>query len=218
MTNLSTGNAIDHAAQMALIAASTPSEAAALVLPRPHTDGGIALQAAFRLRRSTRAYADTPLTLQLLSDLLWSACGVNRDTGDRTSPYWRHRIILDVYVLQADGVSIYEPIAHALQPHMKGDLRALAGQQDFVGHAPLELVYVARGDEMADITAVERQLYASVDASFIGQNVYLYCASAGLGTVFRGALDKAELGRALGLSENDFVTFAQTVGFAAIDA
>lgn len=184
------------------------------LLPPPRTEGGMALQTALKLRRSTRAYTDTPLPLQQLSDLLWAACGVNRDSGERTAPYWRHRIVLDLFVLQPDSVSIYDAISHALVPHMKRDLRALAGQQDFVGRAPLELVYVAHGEKMTDITAIERQLYASVDAAFIGQNVYLFCASAGLATVFRGAVDKDKLARALQLPENDFVTFAQTVGFS----
>ena len=58
--------------------------------------------------------------------------------------------------------------------------------QDFVGTAPLNLVYVAHGERMTDVSPEERRLYASVDAGFIGQNVYLFCASEGLATVFRG--------------------------------
>ncbi|MGO8829535.1 MAG: nitroreductase family protein [Steroidobacteraceae bacterium] len=53
----------------------------------------------------------------------------------------------------------------------------------------------------------------SVDAAFIGQNVYLYCASEGLGSVFRGAVDYPKLARALKLAGQQFVTFAQTVGY-----
>jgi nitroreductase len=56
-------------------------------------------------------------------------------------------------------------------------------------------------------------LYASVDAGFIGQNVYLYCASEGLGTVFRGAVDAHALGALMKLPEGQFVTFAQSVGY-----
>jgi nitroreductase len=173
------------------------------------------LMQALRLRRSTRAYADKLLPMQLLSDLLWSAYGINRPSGDRTAPYWRHVMVIDVYVVQADGVWLYEPKAHALLPYLKDDLRALTGLQDFVASAPLELVYVAHGERMADITAEERRLYASVDAAFIGQNVYLFCASEGLATVFRGAVDQVKLGRALQLPDTQFVTFAQTVGYAA---
>ena len=42
---------------------------------------------------------------------------------------------------------------------------------------------------MTDISPEDRRLYASVDTGFIGQNVYLFCASEGLATVFRGAVD-----------------------------
>jgi nitroreductase len=54
---------------------------------------------------------------------------------------------------------------------------------------------------------------ASVDTGFIGQNVYLFCASEGLATVFRGAVDHPKLARAMTLPEQQFVTFAQTVGY-----
>jgi len=59
----------------------------------------------------------------------------------------------------------------------------------------------------------ERRLYASVDTGFIGQNVYLFCASQGLATVFRGALDYPKLARALMLPGEQFVRSAQTVGY-----
>ena len=59
----------------------------------------------------------------------------------------------------------------------------------------------------------EARLNISVDAGFIGQNVYLFCASEGLATVFRGALDADKLGRTLQLAGQEFVTFAQTVGY-----
>ncbi len=185
------------------------------ILPPPRSEGGMPLTQALRLRRSTRAYTDKALPNQVLSDLLWSAYGINRPSDDRTAPYWRHVMVIDLYAVRADGVWLYEPKAHALLPHLKEDLRALTGLQDFVAGAPLELVYVAHGERMADITPEERRLYASVDAAFIGQNVYLFCASEGLATVFRGAVDQAKLGRALRLPEGQFVTFAQTVGYGS---
>ena len=199
--------------------ASAPSIAAAqekqpLALPPPRTDGGMNLTAALKLRRSTREYSDHPIPAQALSDLLWAAFGINRPaSGDRTAPYWRHVMVLDIYVVRADGVWLYDPKAHALVPHSKDDIRALTGLQDFVATAPLNLVYVAHGERMTDIVAEERRLYASVDAGFIGENVYLYCASEGLATVFRGAVDHARLAQALHLPDQQFVTFSQTVGY-----
>jgi nitroreductase len=84
-----------------------------------------------------------------------------------------------------------------------------------VFNCELNLVYVAHGERMTDVSPEDRRLYASVDAGFIGQNVYLYCASEGLATVFRAAVDYAGLAKAMNLPGQQFVTFAQTVGYPA---
>jgi nitroreductase len=197
--------------------AATPSVAAAQAkpvgLPPPRGEGGMPLTNALKLRRSIREYADRPLPPQLLSDLLWSAFGINRPSGDRTAPYWRHIMVIDIYAAMADGVWAYDPKAHALLPHLPDDIRAQTGTQDFVGTAPLDLVYVAHGERMTDVSPEDRRLYASVDTGFIGQNVYLFCASEGLATVFRGSVEHAKLARTLKLPDQQFVTFAQTVGY-----
>lgn len=197
----------------ASIALAGSAQAKTVQLPPARTTGGKPLTDALKLRRSTREYSDRPLDQQVLSDLLWSAFGINRPTGDRTAPYWRHIMVIDVYAVMANGTWLYDPKLHALVPHLKDDLRARTGLQDFVGSAPLNLVYVAHGERMQDVSAEDRLLYASADASFIGQNVYLFCASEGLATVFRGAVDKQALGRAMQLDASQFVTFAQTVGY-----
>lgn len=187
--------------------------ATVMELPPARTSGGRPLIEALRARRSTREYSERPLPPQVLSDLLWSAFGINRPSGDRTAPYWRHIMVIDVYAAMADGVWLYDPKRHALVPHLQSDIRAETGLQDFVAKAPLNLVYVAHGERMQDVAAEERRLYASVDAGFIGQNVYLFCASEGLATVFRGAVNVEKLNRAMQLGNAQFVTFAQTVGY-----
>ena len=187
----------------------------ARTLPTPRQETGKPLMQALQLRRSTRAYGPRPLSAQTLSDLLWAAYGVNRPSGDRTAPYWRHIMVIDVYAAMADGVWLYDPQQHALRPHLSADIRAQTGQQDFVATAPLNLVYVVHGERMKDVSPEDRRLYGSVDAAFAGQNVYLYCASEGLATVFRGAIDYAKLGRAMRLADGQFVAFAQTVGYPA---
>jgi nitroreductase len=188
--------------------------AAAIELPAPRHEGGLPLLQALNLRRSIREYSERALPRQVLSDLLWCAFGINRPSGDRTAPYWRHVMVIDVFAAMADGVWLYEPKRHVLLPHLLGaDIRAQTGLQDFVAKAPLNLIYVAHGERMQDISAEERRLYASVDAGFIGQNVYLFCASEGLASVFRGAIDYEKLTRTMQLGTGQFVTFAQTVGY-----
>ena len=189
-------------------------EGAVVELPPPRTDGGKPLIQALRLRRSVREYADKPLSAQVL---LWAAFGINRPaTGDRTAPYWRHVMVIDIYAAMADGVWLYDPKRHALIPHLRTDIRVQTGTQDFVGTAPLNLIYVAHGERMQDISANDRRLYASVDTGFIGQNVYLFCASEGLASVFRGAVDYQTLANTMKLGAGQFVTFAQTVGYPKI--
>lgn len=195
-------------------AATGSGELAALELPLPRSHGGKPLIDALKARHSTREYADRSLPPQILSDLLWAAFGINRpQTGDRTAPYWRHVMVIDIYASMADGVWVYEPEAHSLLPYLRSDIRAETGRQEFVATAPLNLVYVAHGERMTDVAREDRRLYASVDAGFIGQNVYLFCASEGLATVFRGALDHDKLAQTLRLGAEQFVTFAQTVGY-----
>jgi len=213
MTRREANAGILASAMVAGGSAFAAEEAKTVALPPPRSTGGKPLIEALMLRRSTREYSDRPLPQQVMSDLLWAAFGVNRPSGDRTAPYWRHIMVIDVYASMADGVWLYDPKQHALVPHARDDIRVQTGQQDFVGTAPLNLIYVAHGERMQDVAPEDRRLYASVDAGFIGQNVYLFCASEGLATVFRGAVDTAKLGRTMQLSKDQFVTFAQTVGY-----
>jgi nitroreductase len=201
------------AALAAVPSVAAEQEAKPLVLPPPRSEGSQPLIAALKLRRSTRSYSDRSLPPQVLSDLLWAAFGINRPTGDRTAPYWRHIMVIDIYVAMANGVWLYEPKDHTLLPYLNDDIRGQTGQQDFVGTAPVNLIYVAHGELMTDVAAEDRRLFASVDTGFIGQNVYLFCASEGLATVFRGSVDYPRLRRTLQLPDQQFVTFAQTVGY-----
>lgn len=215
VTRRTVNTALAAANALAAVPGATLAQPSLRPLPPPRKDIGKPLMQALQARRSTREYTARPLAEQALSDVLWSAYGINRPSGDRTAPYWRHIMVIDVYAVMADGVWLYEPAQHALRKHLAADLRALTGTQDFVGGAPLNLVYVVHGERMEGVSHEDRRLYGSVDAAFAGQNVYLYCASEGLASVFRGAVDTAKLGQAMQLPPGQFVAFAQTVGYGA---
>jgi hypothetical protein len=54
---------------------------------------------ALRQRRSHRDFAGTALPEQMLGDLLWAACGINRPASDgRTAPRAMTYQEIDVYV------------------------------------------------------------------------------------------------------------------------
>ena len=185
-----------------------------LELPPPRASGGKPLIDTLKQRRSTRDYADRPLPAQVLSDLLWAAFGVNRPaSGDRTAPSWRHAIEIGIYVTTAEGVWRFEPQGHRLKALLRGDIHAQTGVQEFVRTAAVNLVYVADGNRMHNASPEDKRLWAYTDTGFIGQNVYLFCASEGLASVFRASLDRDGLARTLQLERHEFITCAQSVGY-----
>jgi hypothetical protein len=122
---------------------------------------------ALKLRHSTREFSDRPVPPQTLSDLLWAAFGINRPNGYRTAPCGRYIIAIDIYVAMVDGVWIYEPKKHTLLPHLTGDIRAQTGLQEFVGTAPLNLVYVAHGERLLkSVGSLPRSIPASSAKTF----------------------------------------------------
>jgi hypothetical protein len=129
-----------------LIAATqglSAQERALKELPPARVEGGKPLVEALRLRRSIREYSERSLPAQILSDLLWAAYGINRPSGDRTAPYWRHIMVIDVYAAMADGGWLYTMILSDTRCCRTSDIRPATGLQDFVATPPLNLVYVA---------------------------------------------------------------------------
>jgi SagB-type dehydrogenase family enzyme len=188
--------------------------APSIALARPDTQGGIALMQALAKRRSCREFSGGALPHVVLSSLLWAAFGVNRpESNGRTAPSALGAQEIDVYAALAGGLYIYDPFAHSLSLVAAVDARKVTGYQDFVDEAPLDLVYVADHAHMGVVPSESRHAYSAVAAGAIAQNVYLYCASAGLVTVVRAWLDRAAVSQALRLSEHEQVIIAQTVGY-----
>jgi len=181
-------------------------------LPPPDKSGGKPLLQALALRRSTREFSGKPLPPQMLSNLLWAAFGVNRPDGRRTAPSANNGQEIDIYVALPDGVYVYMAEANVLKPVIAGDVRRATGTQEFVGSAPLDLVYVT-DDSRAEGSADEKLFFSAANTGFIAQNVYLFCASEGLGTVVRGSVDRDALAVALKLRAGQRITLAQSVGY-----
>jgi SagB-type dehydrogenase family enzyme len=184
-----------------------------VTLPKPRIDAGKPLMQVLNARKTTREFSPEKLSPQVLSDLLWAAFGVNRPDGRRTAPSAMNSQEIDIYVAVAEGVYLYDARPHALKPVVAGDLRAATGGQDFVRSAPLNLVYVADFARMGGAPEQEKVFYSAADSGFIGQNVYLYCASEGLGAVIRGTVDRPALAKALKLRPEQRILLAQTVGY-----
>ena len=183
-------------------------------LPKPQVDGGRPLMRVLKDRSSTRSFGPEKLSVQVLSNLLWAAFGINRpDTGKRTAPTAVNRQEIDIYVATADGLYLYEAKRQALKLLLSGDIRALTGRQDFVKEAPVNLIYVADFSRMGTAPKEDKEIYSAADTGFISQNVYLYCASERLATVVRGSIDKQALAKAMNLRPYQKIILAQSVGY-----
>lgn len=182
-------------------------------LPPASTSGGLPLMQALAQRQSLREFDPAPLADQSLSDLLWAAAGINRPAlGGRTVPSAMNAQEVDVYAALPTGLYRYAAMTHTLHLVTATDVRRVTGYQDFVDTAPLDLVFVADYARMKLVPAAQRESYASTAAGAMAQNVYLYCASAGLATVIRAWIDRGALAQALGLNNDQQVLLAQTVG------
>lgn len=193
--------------------ASAQESAKRISLPKPDTTGGRPLMEVLKDRHSTRSFTERKLSDQVLSNLLWAAFGVNRSDGRRTAPSARNWQEIDLYLCLNDGLYLYNAGDHSLTQLSKEDLRAKAGVQEFVATAPLNIVYVAAGSKMQAQSADDASLYMGADCGVIVQNVYLYCASEGLGTVVRAMVDRPALARAMELRADQKIVLSQTVGY-----
>lgn len=185
-------------------------------LSAPRMAGGRPLLEVLKDRHSTREFKPAPVRREQLSDLLWAGFGVNRpETGQRTAPCTMNLRSIDIYLMTADGAYRYDADGHRLEVITRQDLRGLTGGQDYVQVAPVALLYVADHARFAKLEPAEREFYSAVDAGLIGQNVYLFCASEGLGCVIHMPGDHAALAKALGLRPEQQVVLAHTVGHPA---
>jgi len=138
---------------------------------------------------------------------------VNRpETGGRTAPSAMNSQEVDVYVALAEGIYIYEPKPHQLKLVASGDLRGKTGGQAFATNAPVTLLFVADQARLSRSKPEGRAFYADVDTGYVSQNVYLFCASEGLGTVVHD-LDRAPLMAVLKLRPEQRIILAQAVGY-----
>lgn len=182
-------------------------------LLQPQMDGGRPLMQVLKDRKTSRAFSSEKLPLQVLSNMLWAAWGVNRPDGKRTAPSARNWQEIDVYVVLADGLYLYDAKANILKPILAEDIRAATGGQSFVKDAPVNLIFVSDFSKMGNAPDDQKDFYSATDTGFISQNVYLYCASEGLATVVRGYVDRPALAKVMKLRPDQKVILAQTVGY-----
>lgn len=173
-------------------------------LLEPDYKSGKPLMVVLKNRQSTKNFSNKPLDNQTLSEILWSAWGINRKDGKRTIPTSMNTQNMRLYAIMADGAWLYDANKQKINLVNKEDLRPLLAQQAYAEKAPLFLLYTTNGSG--------EPLASAMHAGSMYQNVGLYSASKGLNNVVRNYFDKPGLAKALNLNENDII-ISQVVGW-----
>ena len=89
-----------------------------ITLLKPQLDRGKLLMQALKERKSSRSFSSKELPLEIISNLLWAASGINRQvSGLRTTPTASNRQEIDIYVALKKGLYLYNPKKKPIRPY-----------------------------------------------------------------------------------------------------
>ncbi len=179
-----------------------------IILPKPDTIGEVTVEQTLLHRRSVRSYANKPLSLNDVSQLLWAAQGKTEKTYGRTAPSAGATYPMEVFLLAGavngldSGIYQYLSEKHALIPVKAGDFRSLlAGAalgQTCISDAPAVIVLTCDYKRTTSRYGDRGFRYVHMEAGHIGQNVSLQAVALGMGTVMIGAFTDSAVQRVLG--------------------
>jgi SagB-type dehydrogenase family enzyme len=187
---------------------------AVIKLKAPDLNSGKLLMQALKERKSSSGFTDKEIPLQELSNLLWAAFGVNRpENGKRTAPSGSNRQEIEIYTISKQAIYHYNAPKHELELIANGDYRNLSGHGK-VAEAALNLLFIADTEKTGPgIDSSKANIVSYINVGYISQNIYLYCASAGIGTRARGGWDQAKLTEIMKLKSTMIIVLGQTVGY-----
>lgn len=153
-------------------------------------------------RRSTKAFAGQPLSLPEVAAALWAVAGTTRD-GHRVTPSARATYPMTATLVSAAttglpaGAYRYDPASHALTDVCAGDHRAtlanLTLDAPWLATCPAALLLsadlVAARSRFPDQPPEHGERFIWVELGHAAQNLYLWAADRGLGTVLLAGLD-----------------------------
>ncbi|MDD4178728.1 MAG: SagB/ThcOx family dehydrogenase [Candidatus Margulisbacteria bacterium] len=161
-------------------------------LPDPKLIGKMSVEESIYRRRSERSFQAQDLSLEQVSQLLWSAQGITEKTwGFRAAPSSGALYPLTLYIIKSDGVFSYVPDEHKLVQISEEDkrpslVRASLGQA-YISEAPLVIV-IAGNFRIVEAKYGQRSYrYLNMEVGHVAENIHLQAVSLGLVSVAIGA-------------------------------
>jgi SagB-type dehydrogenase family enzyme len=188
-------------------------------LPEPRRQGEVSVEESMTLRRSVRQYRDQALSIDEVSQLLWSAQGTRSGRQRRTAPSAGALYPLELYAVMHEGIFHYAPNTHTLSLTREGDLRAdlcrASLDQEFIIQAPLTVAITAVYERIAVKYGQARgPRYVYMEVGHAAQNLALQAVALGLGSVPVGAFDDSKVKDVLGVPQDHEPLYLLPVGHA----
>lgn len=198
-------------------------------LPTPQVKGSMTVEEALANRRSRRQFLDKEISMEQLSQVLWSAYGITLPKnipggGYRTAPSAGATFALEIYVLagKVKGIEpgVYKYVAkdHKIVRTIDEDQRAklctAAYGQKMIGAAPAVLFYSAVYSRCTDRYKERgRERYVCMDLGHSAENVYLQVEALHLGTCAVGAFNDGEARIVMQLPEEEEPLYMMPIGY-----
>ena len=195
-------------------------------LKHPLVEGGMTLWDALQVRRSRREFEDTPLSLEVLSQLIWATQGVTgvaEDTLFRTAPSAGGLFPIETYLVVNKVISLETGLYHLFLPEWELEflfagnlgvpLARAALNQGMLSQAAVDFVWTAVVPRSVWKYEQRAYRYIYLDAGHICQNLYLACESLELGCCAVGAFFDGEVNKILGVDgKNEMAVYLAAVG------
>jgi SagB-type dehydrogenase family enzyme len=174
-------------------------------LPQPVFQSKTSVEECLLKRRSVRNFKYRKLSLQEISQLLWSAYGVtDQENMFKTTPSAGATYPLEIFYLIEDGIYHYLPEEHAVKCIKQGDFRkelvsSVLGQ-DFIFDASINIIICAVYERTTLYYGNRGVRYVHFEVGHCAQNLCLQAISLGLDSVCIGAFDDKKLKNLLSIS------------------
>lgn len=180
------------------------------------------MEEALLKRRSTREYSGDPLTLDEISQILWSAQGITHEKRLRTAPSAGGFYPLELYVVVGDvegleaGVYHYMPIENNLLKTVDGDQRSdiadAALGQDWVEKAAINIVITGIYERTTGKYGDRGVRYVHIEVGHAAQNICLQATALNLGVVTVGAFHDEKVVQILHLNPEEKPLYIIPIG------
>ncbi len=191
-------------------------------LPEPEYSSEVSVEKTLLERRSVRSYKNEPLTVELVSQLLWAAQGITDDRGFRTAPSGGALYPLELYIVVgnvnglSEGIYKYKPHGHKLMKVHNGDKRAelcsAVLEQPCVRNGAIIIVFSAIYERITGKYGDRGIRYTHMEAGHAAQNVCLQAETLNLGTVVVGAFRDSEVKKVIKMEEKEKPLYLMPVG------